>query len=83
MEETFRALINYTEKEIAVKAGACPKPSPDEWKKIVTTGIGAVTGKFFAMVRNDLAVHPLYPSLLWNKTLRCLKKSTPLDGARL
>ena len=83
MEEALRSLINCTEKEIAVKAGACPRPSLDEWKKVVTTDIGSVTGKFAAMARSDLAAHPSYPSVLWDKMLRCLKKSTLLDGARL
>jgi hypothetical protein len=83
MEETFRALINYTEKDIAVKAGACPRSSLDEWKKVVTTEIGAASGKFFAMARRDLAVHPSYPSVIWKKMLSYLKKSTPRDGAML
>jgi len=73
MEETFLALINCTEKELAVKAGACPKPSLDEWKKVATTDIGAVTGNFSAMARRDLTVRPSYPSVLWNKMLCYLK----------
>jgi hypothetical protein len=83
MEEALRALINCTEKEIAVKAGACPRPSMDEWKKVVTTDIGAVTAKFVAMARSDLAVHPWHPSVLWDKMLCCLKKRTPRDDAKL
>src|SRR5208282_2490402 len=84
MEEAFRALINCTEREIAVRAGACPKPSLDEWKKLVTTDIGAVAGNVFAMVRSDLAVHRSHLSLLWNRICSVnLKKNTPRDGARL
>jgi hypothetical protein len=76
IEEAFRALINHAEKEIAVKAGGCPKPSLDEWKKAVTADIGAVTGKLFAMARSDLAMHRSYPSVLWNRMRSCLKKNT-------
>jgi hypothetical protein len=83
MEEAFRALINHTENGIAVKAGGCPKPSLDEWKKVVTADIGAVTGKLFAMARSDLAVHPSYLSVLWKRMLGYLKKDTPPRGARL
>jgi hypothetical protein len=70
MEEAFRALINCTENDIAVKAGACPKPSQNEWKKIVTTDIGEATGTVFAMARRDLAVHRSRLFVLWNRTYR-------------
>jgi hypothetical protein len=75
MEEAFRALINHTEKGIAVKAGGFPKPSLDQWKKAVTTDIGAVTGKLFAMAQSDLAMHPSYPSILWNRMLGYLRRT--------
>jgi hypothetical protein len=58
MEGAFRALIILVDKEIAVQAGACSKPLLDDWRKLVTTDIGAATGNIFAMCRRDLAIHP-------------------------
>src|SRR5690348_11949950 len=53
---------------------AYPEPSLDERKKVVTTDIGATTRNFFSMTCSDLAVHPAYPSVPWDKMFRCLKK---------
>jgi hypothetical protein len=58
MRATIQALVVHVDKEIATKAGLCPKMSLKEWTKVTTTDRAVIAGQFWAEARRDLDVHP-------------------------
>jgi hypothetical protein len=56
MIPTLYALIVHCESKIATRAGASPKLSLDEWRKITTTDLAVVVAQFTSEARNDLGV---------------------------
>ena len=71
MAATLHALVAHIDKEIAVRAGASPKLSLDEWKKITTVDLAVIVAQFTGEARNDLGVpSPLRIFDQWWKRLR-------------
>lgn len=69
MVPTLHALSAHTDR-VAARAGAFPKLSLDEWKKITITDIGNIVTQFMNGARNDLEVHSTLRVFdLWGKLL--------------
>jgi hypothetical protein len=52
-EQPLLALVKHLDK-IALQAGKSPRPSLEEWTKLVTTDAGRVVGEIAALARRDL-----------------------------